>query len=84
MKRFYHLREEEGGPTRPIALRPVDAARRLGISPRTLWNWTRAGIVPCLKVGRVTLYPAAGLEAWVASQTAAPPKSSADGEAVRR
>ena len=38
-------------PHTPLALRPRDAARMLGVSPRTLWGWTRAGIVPCVRVG---------------------------------
>lgn len=59
----------------PLALRPRDAARVLGISPRTLWGWTRAGIVPCVRVGtgkrRTVLYPVAVLRAWLDQQTAA-------------
>ncbi len=57
----------------PLARRPRDAARLLGVSPRTLWNWTRAGIVPCVRVGtgkrRTVLYPVAVLEAWLTRQT---------------
>ena len=56
----------------PLALRPRDAARMLGISPRTLWEWTRAGIVPCARVGtgkrRTVLYPVADLQAWLTRQ----------------
>jgi predicted site-specific integrase-resolvase len=56
----------------PLALRPRDAARMLGVSPRTLWGWTRAGIVPCVRVGagkrRTVLYPVADLRAWLARQ----------------
>jgi predicted site-specific integrase-resolvase len=57
----------------PLALRPRDAARMLGVSPRTLWGWTRAGIVPCVRVGtgkrRTVLYPVADLQAWLTRQT---------------
>ena len=57
----------------PLALRPRDAARMLGVSPRTLWGWTRAGIVPCVRVGtgkrRTVLYPVADLRAWLTRQT---------------
>lgn len=53
----------------PLALRPRDAARMLGISPRTLWAWTRAGIVPCVRVGtgkrKTVLYSVADLQAWL-------------------
>jgi excisionase family DNA binding protein len=56
----------------PLALRPRDAARLLGISPRTLWEWTRAGIVPCVRVGtgkrRTVLYPVADLQTWLSRQ----------------
>ena len=34
-----------------LALRPRDAARMLGVSPRTLWGWTRDGIVPHVRLG---------------------------------
>ena len=56
----------------PLALRPREAARSLGVSPRTLWEWTRAGIVPCVRVGtgkrRTVLYPASILRDWLAQQ----------------
>ena len=45
----------------------------LGVSPRTLWGWTRAGIVPCARVGtgkrRTVLYPVADLQTWLTRQT---------------
>lgn len=57
----------------PLALRPRDAARLLGVSPRTLWGWTRVGIVPCVRVGtgkrRTVLYPVADLQTWLTRQT---------------
>jgi excisionase family DNA binding protein len=56
--------------TYPLALRPRDAARLLGISPRTLWGWTRAGLIPHVRVGvggrRLILYPTSELKAWLA------------------
>ena len=59
----------------PLALRPREAARSLGVSPRTLWEWTRAGIVPCVRVGtgkrRTVLYPASVLRDWLAQQAEA-------------
>jgi excisionase family DNA binding protein len=61
-------------PHPPLALRPRDAARRLGVSPRTLWEWTRAGLVPCVRVGtgsrKTVLYPVADLQAWLARRAA--------------
>ena len=38
-------------PSLPLALRPVNAARLLGVSPRTLWEWTRAGLIPSVRIG---------------------------------
>jgi excisionase family DNA binding protein len=59
----------------PLALRPREAARQLGISPRTLWEWTRTGIVPCVRVGtgkrKTVLYPVAELQAWLTRQAEA-------------
>jgi predicted site-specific integrase-resolvase len=56
----------------PLALRPKDAATMLRVSPRTLWAWTKAGIVPCVRVGtgkrQVILYPVADLQAWLTRQ----------------
>jgi excisionase family DNA binding protein len=56
----------------PLALRPRDAARMLGVSPRTLWGWTAAGLIPCARVGtgkrRTVLYPVDQLQAWLARQ----------------
>jgi hypothetical protein len=41
----------------------------LGVSPRTLWGWTQAGIVPCVRVGtgkrKTVLYAVTELQAWL-------------------
>jgi hypothetical protein len=50
----------------PLALRPREAAAALGISERKLWSLTQAGDVPHVKLDRVTLYPVAVLEDWLA------------------
>src|SRR6266851_8989231 len=34
----------------PLALRPREAAKALGISPRLLWQLTKDGHVPCVRV----------------------------------
>jgi hypothetical protein len=56
----------------PLALRPRDAAKALGISPRHLWQLTRDGLVPCVRVGcgrrKTVLYPVADLQAWLTRQ----------------
>jgi predicted DNA-binding transcriptional regulator AlpA len=58
----------------PLALRPREAAKALGISARTLWNLTAPrGPIPCVRIGRgkrkSVLYPVAELQAWLAQQT---------------
>jgi len=55
----------------PLALRPKDAAAALGISERTLWDWTHQYGLPHVQRGRLVLYPVAGIRLWlhVASRT---------------
>ena len=59
----------------PLALRPREAAKVLGISPRLLWQLTKDGHVPCVRVGsgkrRTVLYPLADLQAWLTRQAEA-------------
>ena len=60
----------------PLALRPRDAARALGISERLLWDWTHTKGVPHVRIGNVVLYPVEVLKNWLAA------KASAADEAV--
>lgn len=55
-----------------LALRLREAARALNISERTLWSWTKAGHVPHIKRGRLTLYPIDALRRWLDEKTRAP------------
>jgi len=59
----------------PLALRPREAAKALGISPRLLWQLTHDGAIPCVRVGsgkrRTVLYPMAELQAWLSRQAQA-------------
>jgi hypothetical protein len=55
----------------PLALRPREAAKALGISTRTLWQLTAPrGPIPCVRIGpgrrRSVLYPVVKLQAWLA------------------
>jgi hypothetical protein len=47
----------------------------LSVSPRTLWEWTRAGIIPSIRVGtgkrKTVLYSVADLQAWLDRQSGA-------------
>jgi excisionase family DNA binding protein len=60
---------------RPVVLRYREAAKVLGVSPRTLWLWTKAGIVPHVRVGlgrrKIILYPLDELRSWLARQSQA-------------
>lgn len=56
-----------------LALRPREAAKALGISPRTLWGLTSPrGPIPCLRLGhgkrQTVLYPVAELQTWLSQQ----------------
>ena len=57
-----------------LALRPREAAKALGISARHLWQLTRDGHIPCVRVGsgkrRTVLYPVAALQEWLTRQAA--------------
>lgn len=52
----------------PFAVRARDAARLLGVSERTLANWTKSGVVPSIKQDRTRLYPLAALREWIAAR----------------
>jgi excisionase family DNA binding protein len=56
----------------PLALRPREAAKALGISPRLLWQLTKDGRIPCVRVGsgkrQTVLYPLADLQAWLSAK----------------
>ena len=58
----------------PLAVRPRQAAKALGISPRLLWQLTHDGHIPCVRVGsgkrRTVLYPTADLQAWLSRKLA--------------
>lgn len=53
----------------PLAFRPRDAAKVLSVSPHHLWQLTKDGIIPCVRIGsgkrQTVLYPVAELEAWL-------------------
>lgn len=53
----------------PLALSAIDAARRIGISPRLLWTLTKENRIPHARIGRRVVYPVAALEDWLAQQT---------------
>ena len=48
-----------------LVLRQGELARRLGVSRQTISNWTRRGKLPCLRIGRLVLYPYSELCRWL-------------------
>jgi excisionase family DNA binding protein len=58
----------------PLVLRPREAAKALSISPRLLWQLTKDGQIPCVRVGsgarKSVLYPVAELQAWLSREAA--------------
>ena len=58
----------------PLALRPREAAKALGISPRLLWQLTKGGEIPSVRVGtgkrQSVLYPVEVLRAWLGARAA--------------
>ena len=54
---------------RPIAYRPSEAARVLGISLSHLDRLTKAGEIPCARVGRLRLYGDDELRRWIREKT---------------
>lgn len=59
------LFSKEGRLIEPLALRPKDAAAALGISERTLWDWTHQHGLPYVQRGRLILYPVDGIRLWL-------------------
>lgn len=45
-----------------------ETAAMLGVSQRTLYNLTRAGKLPAVRIGRRVLYRPADVEAYITSQ----------------
>ena len=48
-----------------LALKPIDAARAIGISTRLLWSMTNRGDIPCVRIGRRVVYPLHLLREWL-------------------
>lgn len=46
-------------------MRPREAAAALGVSERTLWDWTQRGDVPHVRRGKAILYPVDALRRWL-------------------
>jgi excisionase family DNA binding protein len=62
-KAFYKDGDADAGET--LAVRPRDAAKKLGISESTLDRLRKAGRIPFVKLGGATLYRVASLDAFL-------------------
>ena len=51
--------------TDPPLLTPRDAARRLSLSEKTLYNYTKAGQIPVVRIGRAVRYSLDDLKSWI-------------------
>jgi hypothetical protein len=51
-----------------LALRPRDAARALSVSERWLWQATKDGLIPCIRLRGLTLYSVEALRTFLAEQ----------------
>lgn len=62
------MTEKNTAPAPIIAMRPREAAKALGISPRTLSDWVTHRGLPCRKVNGVRLFIPSEVHRWLASQ----------------
>lgn len=48
---------------KPVFVDVYAVARALGVSSRTVWNWTRSGLLKCYRLGNVTRWDWVEVEA---------------------
>ena len=51
-----------------LLLTPREAAQTLAISPRKLWEVTKTGGLPCVRIGRAVRYDITDLQSWITAQ----------------
>ena len=56
----------------PLLLNVDEAAHLLGLKPKTVYEYSAAGIIPSVKVGRLRRFRRSELKAWVDAQGAEP------------
>ncbi|HZZ81335.1 MAG TPA: helix-turn-helix domain-containing protein [Gemmataceae bacterium] len=52
-------------PVARLLLTPAEAAAALRISPRLLWSRTKAGEIPCVRIGKAVRYSPPALQAFI-------------------
>ena len=55
-------------PNEPLLLKVDEAARKLTISPRTLWSLTRDGKIRSIRINRLVRYDPQDLLAYIERQ----------------
>jgi hypothetical protein len=51
-----------------LSMRRREAAAAIGISVGELDTWTKRGIIPCVRVGRIVLYNVDAIQNWLDKQ----------------
>jgi len=51
-----------------LAMRRREAAAAIGISVGELDAWTKKGIIPCVRIGKIILYPVSAIQDWLNKQ----------------
>ncbi len=64
-----------------LTLRTKEVAKLLGVCDRTIRNWTEAGVLPAIRIGRATLYATADLQALIDKHKVQGAKCAANQEA---
>jgi excisionase family DNA binding protein len=65
------LRKGDGGELPRLALRPREAAKALGVGERLLFDLTKRGEIPHVRLGnKCIVYPVDALRNWLAEQAA--------------
>ncbi len=59
--------ESTGQPFK-LLISEIEAARILGISPRTLWTLRTEGKIPFIRIGRSIRYSVEALRKWIEDQ----------------
>jgi len=51
-----------------LSMRRREAAAAIGVSVGELDTWTKKGIIPCVRIGKVILYPVTAIQDWLEKQ----------------
>ena len=59
---------DNGNSTHPLLVTEPQAADLMGVCAKTVFNWRRAGLLPCLKVGANVRYSVDSIRAFIRTQ----------------